>query len=79
MTFYTPKPGPELVTTCGVIADPSTHSRGTPPGVGSGHLEQEKTLGHLKEWCYWAGHFRDVHNWCKSSISCTTRKTPAPR
>ena len=46
---------------CGATADPSTHFRGTPPGVGGGHLGQEKTLGHLKECFYWPGHFRDVH------------------
>ena len=47
-------------------------------GVGGGDLGQETTLGHLKERFYWPGHFRDVHNWCESCISCTTRKTPAP-
>ena len=47
-------------------------------GVGSGHLGQEKTLGHLKAWFYQPGHFRDVHNWCESCINCTTRKTHAP-
>ena len=48
-------------------------------GVGSGHLGQEKTLGHLKERFYRHGHFCDVHNWCESCISCTTRKIPVPR
>ena len=47
-------------------------------GIGSGYLGQQKTLGFLKERFYWAGHFRDVHNWYESCISCTTRKTPAP-
>ena len=47
-------------------------------GIGSGHLGQEKTLGCLKERFYWPGHFSDVHNWCESCISCTTRKTPTP-
>lgn len=47
-------------------------------GVGSGHVGQEKTFGHLKERFYWPSHFHDVHNWCESCINCTTRKTPAP-
>ena len=47
-------------------------------GIGSGHLGHEKTLGRLKQRFYWPGHFRDVHNWCESCISCTTRKIPAP-
>ena len=47
VTFCTP--GPELVTDRGATADSSAHSRGTPPGGGSRHLGQEKTLGHLKE------------------------------
>ena len=42
VTFCTPTPGPALVTTCGAMVDPSTHSRGTPPGVCSGHLGQGK-------------------------------------
>ena len=46
-------------------------------GIGSGHPGQEKTFGCLKERFYWPGHFRDVHNWCESCISCSTRKTPA--
>ena len=46
-------------------------------GMGSGHLGQEKTLGHLKERFYLPGHFRDVHSWCESCIGCSTRKTPA--
>ena len=48
-------------------------------GIGSGHLGQEKTLDCLKERFYWPGHFSDVHNWCKSCVSCTTRKTSTPR
>ena len=48
-------------------------------GIGSGHLGQEKTLDRLKERLYWPGHFSDVHNWCESSVSCTTRKTSTPR
>ena len=72
MIFCTPKPGPELVTACDATADPSTHSRGTHQGVGSGHLVQEKILGTLKEWFYWPGHFHDVHKWCESCVSCTT-------
>ena len=40
MTFYTHKPRPELVTACGATADPSTHCRGIPLGVGS------RLLGH---------------------------------
>ena len=47
-------------------------------GVDSGHLGQDKILGYLKEQFYWLDHFRDVHSWCESCISCTTRKTPAP-
>ena len=47
-------------------------------GVGSRHLGQKKTLGHLKERFYWPGHFHDVYSWCESCISYTTRKTPAP-
>ena len=47
-------------------------------GVGSRYLGQEKILGHLKEQFYCPGHFRDVHNWCESCISCTIRRTPVP-
>ena len=72
--FCTSEPGPELITGCGATVNPSTYIKGTQPGVGSGYLGQEKTLGHLKERFYQPGHFCDIHNWCKSCISCTTRK-----
>ena len=77
-TFCTPEPGPELVTACSATADPSTHSRRTPPGRSFGHLGQEKTLGYLKDHFYWPDHFCDIHKWCGSCISCSARKTPAP-
>ena len=32
----------------------------------------------IKERFYWPGHFRNIHNWCKSCVSCTTRKTFVP-
>ena len=63
---------------CGAQADPPTHFRGAPPGDRQwAPIGQEKTLGCLKEQFYWPGHFSDVHNWCESCVSCTTRKTPA--
>ena len=31
-------------------------------GACGGHLEQEKSLGTLKEQFYWPGHFNDIHN-----------------
>ena len=47
-------------------------------GTVGGHLGQDKILYHIKQCFYWIGHFNDIRNWCRSSNSCTTRKTPAP-
>jgi len=44
-------------------------------GVAGGHLGQDKTLNHLKEWFYWPGHYNDIRDWCQTCTTCASRKT----
>ena len=48
-------------------------------GILSGHLEEEKTLGHIRERFYWPGYHNDVCDWCKTCSECAAKKTPAPK
>ena len=48
-------------------------------GATSGHLGEEKTRGRLKERFYWPGHWNDVKNWCRTCLTCASRKTPVPK
>ena len=73
VTFCTPNPAPKLVTACGATADPSTvlHQ------VVSGASRTRENLRSSQRVVLLAWSLCDVHNWCESCISCTTRKTPA--
>ena len=45
-------------------------------GAVSGHLEIDKTLGHLKERFYWPGHHDHVRDWCRKCVACAQRESP---
>ena len=44
--------------------------------VLSGHLGFRKTYRKLRECFFWPSMYSDCEFWCKSSIDCSTRKTP---
>ena len=48
-------------------------------GALGGHLGEEKTLARLKERFYWPGHYKDVHEWCRTCPACAARKAPTPK
>lgn len=48
-------------------------------GIVGGHLDQVKTLSHLKECFYWQGHWSNVNQWCCTCATCALRKTPTPK
>eukprot|EP00731_Ephydatia_muelleri_P037157 Em0403g6a len=48
-------------------------------GAVGGHIGEEKMKHRLKERFYWPGCTEAVGEWCRNCISCTTRKTVAPR
>ena len=52
--------------------------KGVHEGVAGGHFWVEKSLGKLKEWFYWPGHYNDIHNWCSTCSDCVARKTSGP-
>ncbi|KAL5496553.1 hypothetical protein EMCRGX_G012859 [Ephydatia muelleri] len=48
-------------------------------GAVGGHIGEEKMKHRLKERFYWPGCTEAVGEWCRNCISCTTRKTVAPK
>ena len=48
-------------------------------GVISGHLGEQKMMHQLTERFYWPGMSEDVRNWCQTSASCATKKSPSPK
>ena len=48
-------------------------------GAVSGHVGEEKMLGLLRERFFWPGCTGAVRSWCKSCVSCATRKSPTPK
>ena len=48
-------------------------------GAVGGHIGEDKTKHRLKERFYWPGCTEAVGEWCRNCISCTTRKTVAPK
>ena len=48
-------------------------------GAVGGHIGEEKMKHRLKERFYWPGCTEAVGEWCRNCISCTTRKTGAPK
>ena len=45
-------------------------------GTLSGHLWTAKTIGKLKEFLYWPGHYNNTLEWCQKWEVCATHKTP---
>eukprot|EP00731_Ephydatia_muelleri_P019301 Em0012g126a len=48
-------------------------------GAVGGHLGEEKVLSRLKERFYWPGCAEAARNWCKSCLTCATRKMTVPK
>eukprot|EP00731_Ephydatia_muelleri_P014191 Em0007g1501a len=48
-------------------------------GAVGGHLGEEKVLSRLKEHFYWPGCAEAARNWCKSCLTCATRKMTVPK
>ena len=48
-------------------------------GAVGGHIGEEKMKHRLKVRFYWPGCTEAVGEWCRNCISCTTRKTVAPK
>ena len=43
------------------------------------HLGEEKVLSCLKERFYWPGCAEAARDWCKSCLTCVTRKMTVPK
>ena len=48
-------------------------------GAVGGHLVEEKVLSRLKERFYWPGCAEAARDWCKSCLTCATRKMTVPK
>ena len=44
--------------------------------ITGGHLGTSKTFEKILQRYFWDGMYADVRHWCKSCISCSTRKSP---
>ena len=47
-------------------------------GVVGAHLGEEKVLSQLKEQFYWLGCTEAVRIWCRSCMTCASRKMTTP-
>ncbi len=44
--------------------------------ITSGHLGFEKTYLKIGSRFFWPGMYSDIERWCKSCVTCATKKTP---